>query len=169
MWLWANRLRRGRTRAVPDNGFNPCWGDALSFTVARPELAVVRFTVLAKGVVLGQAVCPVACMRQGLRSVALWSTQHEPSDAASLLVDVTLTPTDDAPSPGPAAVSAAAAAAADEAEDDGADPDAPSAFALAALSALGMCGPVDASPESSPKTARAATMAVIAEQHSDDE
>ncbi len=84
----ADQGQKARTRVAPDNGFNPVWGETMSFTVRVPDLAFLRFTVLAKGDLLGQAVVPVLAARPGLRSVPLHDTLFETRPYAVLMVDL---------------------------------------------------------------------------------
>lgn len=88
------------TNHVTNNGFAPIWNfnDSYHFDVRNSAVAVMQFTVMNKVVSLtkddefiASASVPIACMRQGIRSVQLFDenmTRSGAFDFASLLVYV---------------------------------------------------------------------------------
>ncbi|XP_027444711.2 1-phosphatidylinositol 4,5-bisphosphate phosphodiesterase delta-4 isoform X2 [Zalophus californianus] len=61
---------RQETSYVENNGFNPYWGQTLSFRVLVPELALLRFVVKdynrkSRNEFIGQYTVPWTCMQQG--------------------------------------------------------------------------------------------------------
>ncbi|XP_057160812.1 1-phosphatidylinositol 4,5-bisphosphate phosphodiesterase delta-4 isoform X1 [Ursus arctos] len=61
---------RQETSYVENNGFNPYWGQTLSFRVLVPELALLRFVVKdynwkSRNDFIGQYTVPWTCMQQG--------------------------------------------------------------------------------------------------------
>ncbi|XP_053453960.1 1-phosphatidylinositol 4,5-bisphosphate phosphodiesterase delta-4 [Nycticebus coucang] len=69
---------RQETNYVPNNGFNPYWGQTLCFRVLVPELAMVRFVVkdydwTSRNDFIGQYTLPWTCIQQGYRHIHLLS------------------------------------------------------------------------------------------------
>ena len=84
-----------RTRVVMKNGINPIWDekDGIAFTTRYPSLAICTFTVWHKGEtgdeLIGASAMPVSCMREGIRSVAIFDkfgSRSGPYAYCSLLV-----------------------------------------------------------------------------------
>lgn len=87
------------TNHVSNNGFSPIWNfnDSYHFDVRNSAVAVMQFTVMNKVSLtkddefIASASVPIACMRQGIRSVQLFDenmTRSGAFDFASLLVYV---------------------------------------------------------------------------------
>lgn len=88
------------TGVISDNGFNPCWVDpakpslkpTATFTVGRPDVAVLTFSVsdknLAGSVIVAQAGVPLAALRTGTRAIALLDSLSLPLPATKLIVRV---------------------------------------------------------------------------------
>ncbi|CAM9432842.1 unnamed protein product [Sphacelaria rigidula] len=87
------------TKYIDDNGFNPIWNTTSTFDVAMPDLALLSLTVMDKDVnaddFVGHAVLPVPSLRQGYRSVRVYSkssTTHGDFEHASLLCHFAVEP-----------------------------------------------------------------------------
>eukprot|EP00934_Nitzschia_sp_Nitz4_P002523 Nitzschia sp. Nitz4//scaffold6_size259037//228939//233468//NITZ4_001122-RA/size259037-augustus-gene-0.307-mRNA-1//1//CDS//3329557037//2513//frame0 len=87
-----------RTKVAMGNGLNPVWDEksGQTFTSRNPSLSMCVFTVWHKGETgdefLAASAIPVSCMREGLRSVALFdecNTRTGLYSRASLLVRAT--------------------------------------------------------------------------------
>lgn len=79
------------TNYVENNGFNPYWGQTLSFRVLVPELAVLRFVVKdydwkSRNDFIGQFTLPWTCMQQGYRHIHLLSKDGTSLHPASIFV-----------------------------------------------------------------------------------
>ncbi|KAA0146806.1 hypothetical protein FNF29_07782 [Cafeteria roenbergensis] len=91
------------TGVISDNGFNPCWVDpakpslkpTATFTVGRPDVAVLTFSVsdknLAGSVIVAQAGVPLAALRTGTRAIALLDSLSLPLPATKLIVRIRAT------------------------------------------------------------------------------
>lgn len=88
-----------KTKFAGYNGLNPAWGkgDGVTFEVTNPSIAIVAFSVWSRHddksetFVAGAAV-PVSCLREGYRSISLFSGDHSRTGSlryASLLVKAT--------------------------------------------------------------------------------
>jgi Phosphatidylinositol-specific phospholipase C, X domain/Phosphatidylinositol-specific phospholipase C, Y domain/C2 domain len=79
----ASEPKQFKTKAAGPNGLNPVWGgksDEFTFTVTDPSVAMVSLSVWdtqeQSESFVGGASLPVSCLREGHRSVALFSMQH---------------------------------------------------------------------------------------------
>ena len=65
-----------KTKSVKDNGFNPIWDDVFSFSVARPECAMLLFRVYDSSSdredVIAFSAIPVVHLMEGFRCVTLY-------------------------------------------------------------------------------------------------
>jgi hypothetical protein len=88
-----------KTKFARMNGINPSWDEAdsvFNFVVPNPSIAMISFSVWDKcgdkaETFIAGASFPVACLREGYRSVALFNIDHSrigPMRYASLLVRV---------------------------------------------------------------------------------
>lgn len=95
------------TRVVKNNGFCPSWntGEYKSFQVQNPNVAMFYFEVMDEDLGIDDKVAsasiPVNCLREGYRSVSLWSGHRSqlpsgPYEYASLLVRIHFDDTDEA-------------------------------------------------------------------------
>ncbi|CAH1795331.1 unnamed protein product [Owenia fusiformis] len=87
--------QKEKTRVIQNNGFNPCWAQTLSFNVACPSLAIVRFEVRdydgkSRDDFIAQFTVPFSCMQEGYRTVNLRDKNGEPLEMATLLVKTTI-------------------------------------------------------------------------------
>ncbi len=96
-----------QTSVVKNNGFCPSWnsGKYKSFCVHNPNVAMFYFQVLDEDLgvddKIASAAIPVNCLREGYRSVSLWSGRRSqlpsgPFEYASLLVRIHFDDTDGA-------------------------------------------------------------------------
>ncbi|PRP84208.1 1-phosphatidylinositol 4,5-bisphosphate phosphodiesterase delta-1 [Planoprotostelium fungivorum] len=79
-----------KTHTVSKNGFNPQWNHHFKFTVTRPELAVLLFVVkdkdlLSKDDLIGVYSQPIACLREGIRSVPIKGKHGQPTEGSMLM------------------------------------------------------------------------------------
>uniref|UniRef100_A0A8C3YQ63 Phosphoinositide phospholipase C n=1 Tax=Catagonus wagneri TaxID=51154 RepID=A0A8C3YQ63_9CETA len=84
---------RQETSYVENNGFNPYWGQTLSFRVLVPELALLRFVVKdydwkSRNDFIGQYTLPWNCMQQGYRHIHLLSKDGVSLHPASIFVHI---------------------------------------------------------------------------------
>ena len=80
-----------KTSVVKNNGFNPVWKHKFSFTVHRPELAMLLFIVSDKDLLtaddlIGQYSLPLTCLRQGYRTINLKGRKGEDIENSTLLI-----------------------------------------------------------------------------------
>ncbi|XP_054979152.1 1-phosphatidylinositol 4,5-bisphosphate phosphodiesterase delta-4 [Sorex araneus] len=81
------------TSYVENNGFNPYWGETLTFRVLVPELALLRFVVkdynwTIRHEFVGQFTLPWSCMQQGYRHIHLLSKDGLSLHPASIFVHI---------------------------------------------------------------------------------
>ncbi|XP_055967960.1 1-phosphatidylinositol 4,5-bisphosphate phosphodiesterase delta-4 [Sorex fumeus] len=81
------------TNYVENNGFNPYWGETLTFRVLVPELALLRFVVkdynwTIRHEFVGQFTVPWSCMQQGYRHIHLLSKDGLSLHPASIFVHI---------------------------------------------------------------------------------
>nr|XP_025747341.1 1-phosphatidylinositol 4,5-bisphosphate phosphodiesterase delta-4 [Callorhinus ursinus] len=86
---------RQETSYVENNGFNPYWGQTLSFRVLVPELALLRFVVKdynrkSRNEFIGQYTVPWTCMQQGYRHIHLLSKDGISLHPASIFVHISI-------------------------------------------------------------------------------
>ncbi|XP_012920922.1 1-phosphatidylinositol 4,5-bisphosphate phosphodiesterase delta-4 isoform X3 [Heterocephalus glaber] len=86
---------RQETNYVENNGFNPYWGQTLSFRVLVPELATLRFVVKdydwkSRNEFIGQFTLPWTCMKQGYRHIHLLSRDGISLHPASIFVYISI-------------------------------------------------------------------------------
>uniref|UniRef100_A0A8C7BTL3 Phosphoinositide phospholipase C n=1 Tax=Neovison vison TaxID=452646 RepID=A0A8C7BTL3_NEOVI len=86
---------RQETSYVENNGFNPYWGQTLSFQVLVPQLALLRFVVedynrKSRNDFIGQYTVPWSCMQQGYRHVHLLSKDGISLHPASIFVHISI-------------------------------------------------------------------------------
>jgi len=86
---------RQETSYVENNGFNPYWGQTLSFRVLVPELALLRFVVKdynwkSRHDFIGQYTVPWTCMQQGYRHIHLLSKDGISLHPASIFVHISI-------------------------------------------------------------------------------
>uniref|UniRef100_G1L824 Phosphoinositide phospholipase C n=1 Tax=Ailuropoda melanoleuca TaxID=9646 RepID=G1L824_AILME len=86
---------RQETSYVENNGFNPYWGQTLSFRVLVPELALLRFVVKdynwkSRNDFIGQYTVPWTCMQQGYRHIHLLSKDGISLHPASIFVNISI-------------------------------------------------------------------------------
>uniref|UniRef100_A0A452V0E8 Phosphoinositide phospholipase C n=1 Tax=Ursus maritimus TaxID=29073 RepID=A0A452V0E8_URSMA len=86
---------RQETSYVENNGFNPYWGQTLSFQVLVPELALLRFVVKdynwkSRNDFIGQYTVPWTCMQQGYRHIHLLSKDGISLHPASIFVNISI-------------------------------------------------------------------------------
>ncbi|XP_049623984.1 1-phosphatidylinositol 4,5-bisphosphate phosphodiesterase delta-4 [Suncus etruscus] len=84
---------RQDTNYVENNGFNPYWGETLTFRVLVPELALLRFVVkdynwTIRHEFVGQYTLPWSCMQQGYRHIHLLSKDGVSLHPASIFVHI---------------------------------------------------------------------------------
>jgi len=89
----GNDTHRSVTKTVNNNGFNPVWNETISFTVERPDIAIVLIQVfdedkLSKDDFVAQSAIPVANLREGYRSVQLYNNKSDVYADSSLLIHV---------------------------------------------------------------------------------
>ncbi|XP_063052824.1 1-phosphatidylinositol 4,5-bisphosphate phosphodiesterase zeta-1-like [Engraulis encrasicolus] len=82
-----------QTDAVKHNALNPRWGVPMNFTIAVPELALIRLSVrdqigLLKNELVGQYTLPFTSMKKGYRWVPVLSREGLSLDPASLFIFV---------------------------------------------------------------------------------
>ena len=83
-----------------DNGFNPVWNEGCEFDIVNSDLALLRFAVQDEDVFgdpnfIGQAVCPLACIKTGFSSVQLKNMYNEDLELSCLLVHIDIRKTYD--------------------------------------------------------------------------
>ena len=83
-----------------ENGFNPVWNEGCEFDIVNSDLALLRFAVQDEDVFgdpnfIGQAVCPLACIKTGFSSVQLKNSYNEELELSCLLVHVDIRKTYD--------------------------------------------------------------------------
>jgi len=92
-----DRIFDKSTNHLVRNGFNPIWQhDKFKFSVHRPDIAMLQFTVWDRDLaaadrLIGSASVPVSCVREGYRSVHLFDSNNKrngPFECAALLVEV---------------------------------------------------------------------------------
>lgn len=88
----AGDAAKCKTRVVPDNGFNPVWRQTFTFTLRRPEVAVLYLAVhdqvdvaALRTAFLAYAAVPVAALRAGYRSCPLRNALGKKYPFCSLL------------------------------------------------------------------------------------
>ncbi|XP_032210704.1 1-phosphatidylinositol 4,5-bisphosphate phosphodiesterase delta-4 isoform X2 [Mustela erminea] len=86
---------RQETSYIENNGFNPYWGQTLSFQVLVPQLALLRFVVedynrKSRNDFIGQYTVPWSCMQQGYRHVHLLSKDGISLHPASIFVHISI-------------------------------------------------------------------------------
>ncbi|XP_013375379.1 PREDICTED: 1-phosphatidylinositol 4,5-bisphosphate phosphodiesterase delta-4 isoform X7 [Chinchilla lanigera] len=86
---------RQETNYVENNGFNPYWGQTLSFRVLVPELTMLRFVVKdydwkSRNEFIGQFTLPWTCMQQGYRHIHLLSRDGISLHPASIFVYISI-------------------------------------------------------------------------------
>ncbi|KFO20178.1 1-phosphatidylinositol-4,5-bisphosphate phosphodiesterase delta-4 [Fukomys damarensis] len=86
---------RQETNYVENNGFNPYWGQTLSFRVLVPELTMLRFVVKdydwkSRNEFIGQFTLPWTCMQQGYRHIHLLSKDGISLHPASIFVYISI-------------------------------------------------------------------------------
>ncbi|XP_071072225.1 1-phosphatidylinositol 4,5-bisphosphate phosphodiesterase delta-4 isoform X2 [Dasypus novemcinctus] len=84
---------RQETNYVENNGFNPYWGQTLSFQVLVPELVLLRFVVKdydwkSRNDFIGQYTLPWTCVQQGYRHIHLLSKDGTSLHPASIFVHI---------------------------------------------------------------------------------
>uniref|UniRef100_A0A8C9CXI4 Phosphoinositide phospholipase C n=1 Tax=Phocoena sinus TaxID=42100 RepID=A0A8C9CXI4_PHOSS len=81
------------TNCVPNNGFNPRWGQTLQFQLRAPELVLVRFVVedydaTSPNDFVGQFTLPLSSLKQGYRHIHLLSKDGASLSPATLFVHI---------------------------------------------------------------------------------
>ncbi|KAF7639855.1 Phosphoinositide phospholipase C [Meloidogyne graminicola] len=82
------------TKPVHNNGFNPVWNENMSFPLACPELAILRFCIkdfdsTSRDEFIGEFSVPVQSIRPGYSHVRLnTGNQHLLDEAASLFIRI---------------------------------------------------------------------------------
>jgi len=84
-----------KTKVVQNNGYNPQWNAEMKFVVERSDLANILIEVydedkLSKNDFIAYASLPVTSLREGYRSVMLYSSASHKLPEASLLVHVAI-------------------------------------------------------------------------------
>uniref|UniRef100_A0A131YWX8 Phosphoinositide phospholipase C n=1 Tax=Rhipicephalus appendiculatus TaxID=34631 RepID=A0A131YWX8_RHIAP len=83
-----------RTKTVSNEGHSPIFDECFEFTVAAPELAVLRFAVLDDEFIgddfIGQHSIPVSSLKTGYRHVQLTSDTGKVLENSSLFLHVTM-------------------------------------------------------------------------------
>jgi len=78
--------------SVNDNGFNPHFGEAFTFNVTVPELALLRLVVMDKDVdnddFIATHTVPITSLQEGYRHVTLFDYQHHEIPLAAIYVHV---------------------------------------------------------------------------------
>ncbi|XP_066300455.1 inactive phospholipase C-like protein 1 [Branchiostoma lanceolatum] len=84
-----------RTRAVPQNGYNPVFDESFEFQINFPEVALVRFVVLDEEFIgddfIGQCTIPFECLQTGYRHIRLMSSTGDQLESATLFVHIAIT------------------------------------------------------------------------------
>lgn len=83
-----------RTKTVSNEGHSPIFDECFEFTVAAPELAILRFAVLDDEFIgddfIGQHSIPVSSLKTGYRHVQLTSDTGKVLENSSLFLHVTM-------------------------------------------------------------------------------
>lgn len=83
-----------RTKTVSNEGHSPIFDESFEFTVAAPELAILRFAVLDDEFIgddfIGQHSVPVSSLKTGYRHVQLTSDTGKALENSSLFLHVTM-------------------------------------------------------------------------------
>lgn len=83
-----------RTKTVSNEGHSPIFDESFEFTMAAPELAVLRFTILDDEFIgddfIGQHSIPVCCLKTGYRHVQLLGDVGNPLPNSTLFLHVTM-------------------------------------------------------------------------------
>eukprot|EP00754_Rhynchopus_humris_P041430 Rhum_TRINITY_DN25005_c0_g1::Rhum_TRINITY_DN25005_c0_g1_i1::g.180921::m.180921/K05857/PLCD; phosphatidylinositol phospholipase C, delta len=79
-----------RTKMIDDNGFNPVWNETFRMKIHDPETAILTIRVMESDKVgwddfIGEASCPLTCLRQGFRSVPLLDAQSRSQEGTFVL------------------------------------------------------------------------------------
>ncbi|XP_059143745.1 1-phosphatidylinositol 4,5-bisphosphate phosphodiesterase delta-4-like [Physella acuta] len=90
-------LAQSKTRAILNNGFNPRWYETFDFLLRRPEVALLKFTVLdedmGKDDFIGYYCLPVRCIQEGFRHFPIYDSNGVKCSQALIFVHITVTDT----------------------------------------------------------------------------
>ncbi|XP_064476737.1 inactive phospholipase C-like protein 1 isoform X2 [Ornithodoros turicata] len=83
-----------RTKTVSNEGHSPIFDESFEFTMAAPELALLRFTVLDDEFIgddfIGQHSIPVCCLKTGYRHIQLLGDTGNTLQNSTLFLHVTM-------------------------------------------------------------------------------